>query len=147
MTPLPLLLAAAPKVAAPAATTTALLALRGGALVDPALWIKIFSGYMGAYGLGFLLAPALLLTQNFVMEMEPDKYHTFTARITGIMILTLIYLFNTIPQADAVKVGTIFSVVIFLAGPLYAQLNFKTTPVHNAAFLMVPLIAAGYLAM
>jgi hypothetical protein len=141
MTPLPLLLAAAPKVAAP----TAVLALRGGAIVDPALWIKIFSGYMGAYGLGFVLAPALLLTQNFVME--PDKFHTFMARITGVMICTLIYLFNTIPQADAVKVGTIFSVAVFLAGPLYAQLNFKTTPMHNAAFLMVPLIAAGCLAM
>ena len=32
----------------------------------------------GAYGLQFLLAPALLIDQNF--DVKPDKYHLFIAR-------------------------------------------------------------------
>lgn len=57
------------------------LALRGGGMIDQGMWMKAFSVFMGLYGVGFVLAPGMVIDQNF--DTTYDKYHIFISRMAG----------------------------------------------------------------
>ena len=61
------------------------LALRGGGVVSGSVWLKSFSAFMGMYAVGFVLAPAMVIEQNF--DTPYDKYHLFISRLSGIAFL------------------------------------------------------------
>ena len=61
------------------------LALRGGGVVSGSVWLKSFSAFMGMYAVGFVLAPATVIEQNF--DTPYDKYHLFISRLSGIAFL------------------------------------------------------------
>jgi len=122
------------------------LALRGGGMVDAGIWLKAASAFFGLYGIGFLLAPELTMTQNFVLS--PDKYHTFMARNIGVMVLFSMYLLNfAVELSVAVPALVVFMGIAACVGPVYAELKLETTPAHKAALLMVPFIVTGLMAL
>jgi hypothetical protein len=47
----------------------------------------------------------------------------------------------------ALPIALTYACVTALFGPLYAELKLETKPAHKAAFLMVPLIVSGFLAL
>lgn len=84
---------AAPVVSKPSAvpmpsSADAALSLRGGGVVSPDVWLKAFSAFMGMYAVGFVLAPAMVIEQNF--DTPYDKYHLFISRLSGVAFLGLI---------------------------------------------------------
>jgi len=115
-------------------------------MVDQGVWLKAASAFFTLYGVGFLLAPEMTITQNFVVT--PDKYHVFLARNIGLAILYAVYLLNTqMDVAAAVPALVGYMAVCAVVGPVYAELTLDTTPAHKAALLMVPFIATGLLAL
>mmetsp|Transcript_12080 Transcript_12080/g.39797 ORF Transcript_12080/g.39797 Transcript_12080/m.39797 type:complete len:177 (-) Transcript_12080:217-747(-) len=129
----------------PSSMSTA-LQLRGGGMVDQGVWLKAASAFFGLYGVGFLLAPEMTITQNFVVT--PDKYHSFFARNIGLCILYTVYLLNyKMDVAAAVPALVAYMAICAVVGPVYAELKLETTPAHKAALLMVPFIVTGLLAL
>jgi len=124
---------------------TSALALRGGGVVDQGIWLKAFTAFMGLYALGFVLAPAMVIEQNF--DTTYDKYHLFISRIAGVAFMTLLYTFNTIDIATAIPIAVAYTCFTAVAGPLYAELNLETKPAHKVALLMAPLVISGFLAL
>lgn len=135
---------AKPCVKLPSSASNA-LALRGGGVVPQSAWLKAFSGFMGMYALGFVLAPQVVIEQNF--DAPYDKYHLFISRVAGISFLTLIYILNTIDIATAVPIALVYAALTALFGPIYAEFKLETKPAHKAALLMIPLLITGYLAL
>ena len=121
------------------------LALRGGGVVSGSVWLKSFSAFMGMYAVGFVLAPAMVIEQNF--DTPYDKYHLFISRLSGIAFLTLIYTFSTMETAAAVPIALTMACLTAVFGPIYAELKLETKPAHKMAFLMAPLIVSGFLAL
>ncbi|EOD34325.1 hypothetical protein EMIHUDRAFT_202059 [Emiliania huxleyi CCMP1516] len=121
------------------------LALRGGGVVSGSVWLKSFSAFMGMYAVGFVLAPATVIEQNF--DTPYDKYHLFISRLSGIAFLTLIYTFSTMETAAAVPIALTMACLTAVFGPIYAELKLETKPAHKMAFLMAPLIVSGFLAL
>jgi len=121
------------------------LALRGGGVVDQGIWLKAFSAFMGAYTAGFILAPAMVIEQNF--DTPYDKYHLFISRLSGVAFATVLYLLNTMDIATALPVAVVFACAIGVFGPLYAELKLETKPAHKVALLMLPIIITGLLAL
>merc|ERR1719375_1302236 len=97
------------------------------------------------YAAGFILAPAMVIEQNF--DAPYDKYHLFISRMAGIAFAFLLYLLNTIDIATALPVALVYACVVAVAGPLYAELKLETKPAHKAALLMIPFIITGALAL
>ena len=100
---------------------------------------------MGMYAVGFVLAPAMVIEQNF--DTPYDKYHLFISRMTGIAFLTCIYCFSVMDTATAVPIAFVMACLTAIAGPLYAELKLETKPAHKMAFLMIPIIISGALAL
>jgi len=121
------------------------LALRGGGVVDGGTWLKAFSAFMGMYAVGFVLAPAMVIEQNF--DTPYDKYHLFISRLSGVAFLTVIYTLFQLETAAAVPIALTMSCITAIFGPIYAELKLETKPAHKMAFLMAPLIISGFLAL
>ena len=47
------------------------LELRGGGVVDQGMWLKAASAFFALYGIGFLLAPDMTITQSASAVLEP----------------------------------------------------------------------------
>ena len=121
------------------------LALRGGGMVDQATWLKAFTVFMGLYGTGFVLAPSVVIEQNF--DTPYDKYHIFISRLSGIFMLTLLYTWSKMDIAAAFPIAVATCVATAILGPLYAELNLETKPAHKAAFLMAPFVVTGLMSL
>merc|ERR1719473_2480108 len=132
------------KVPVPSSANAA-LDLRGGGVVSPDVWLKAFTAFFGMYALGFVLAPAMVIEQNF--DTPYDKYHLFISRLSGIAFLTLIYTFSTMETAAAVPIALTMACLTAVFGPIYAELKLETKPAHKMAFLMAPFIITGFLAL
>ena len=76
-----------------------------------------------------------------------DKYHLFISRLSGVAFLTLIYTFSVMETAAAVPIALAMACITAIFGPLYAELKLETKPAHKMAFLMLPLIVSGFLAL
>lgn len=75
----------------------------------------------GLYGLGFLLAPILLIDMNF--KVTTDKYHEFMGRLIGFLMCLLCYiLYYELSTAAAYKISAIAATGVALLGPTYAAL-------------------------
>lgn len=88
------------KVPVPSSADAA-LALRGGGVVSPDVWLKAFTAFFGMYAVGFVLAPAMVIEQNF--DAPYDKYHLFISRLSGVSFLTLICKPTVAPPSSQVS--------------------------------------------
>ena len=87
----------------------------------------------------------MVLTENFVGT--PTEFTRFISRIAGVSLITLLYALNQMDIATALPIALAYSCVTAVIGPLYAEMNFECKPAHKAAFLMAPLLVAGFLAL
>lgn len=83
--------------------------------------------------------------QNF--DTPYDKYHLFISRLSGVFLLGLLYTWSKMEVAAAFPIAYGICVITAVLGPLYAELQLETKPAHKAAFLMIPLVVAGGLAL
>jgi len=93
----------------------------------------------------FIAAPGVVIEQNF--DTPYDKYHLFISRLSGVAMVTLLYVFSQMDTATALPIALAYSCAVAVAGPLYAELNLETKPAHKAALLTIPLLVSGFLAL
>merc|ERR550514_1317714 len=106
--------------------------------------MKAFSVFMGLYGVGFVLAPGMVIDQNF--DTTYDKYHIFISRMAGAFMLTVLYTWSKMDVAAAFPIAYVMGVITAIIGPFNAELTLETKPAHKAALLMIPFIITGAMA-
>jgi len=115
--------------------------------LDASVYVNFVAITFGLYGLGFLLAPIVLIDMNF--KCSTDRYHEFLGRFTGFLMLLHVYVFYyVLNTATAYKIGAIASTGCALLGPTYAALYLdpKQTPMgHMPAHFL--FLIGGILAL
>merc|ERR1711935_183896 len=93
------------------------------AIVEPELFIKIFCGVMGMYGLQMLLVPGKMVTDHFDAPATPMVQ--FWIRGSSSAFLTIVYLFLfKLSTEDAVPVATAMSFVVGAVYPWNAKFGY-----------------------
>lgn len=119
-----------------------------GAMSPPSYYLNFVLFTFGAYGAGFLLAPAFLMGMNF--SKSPDKYHIFLARMVGYIMCVMVYVIYSLSTAMAFKVAAITSGGVGLLGPTFAglYLEAKQTPAEHMPAHIIFIVGGtlGFLA-
>ena len=133
------------RVALPKALPKA-LELRGGGKPSAELSIKLTQAAGVFYSLQCLLVPDMMVSQHFNIESSPLML--FWIRGMAVPMLTVTYLLNKVPTAEAAKVCAAFNIAIGAIFPWNAAFisKFDCKPFHRVPELLFAALSAVSLA-